>query len=40
MKKEFGGCVGLPENNMIKVLKIVNENARIIIDYMDNIYNY
>ena len=35
-----GGCVALPENNMIKVLKIVNENARIIIDYMDNIYNY
>ena len=35
-----GGCVALPENNMIKVLKIVNENARIIIDYIDNIYNY
>ena len=34
------GCVALPENNMIKVLKMANENARILIDYIDNIYNY
>ena len=34
------GCVALPENNMIKVFKMVNKEARILIDYKENIYNY
>ena len=33
-------CVALPENNMIKVFKMVNKEARILIDYKENIYNY
>ena len=35
-----GGCVALPEQNMIKVFKKINKNAVIIIDVKQNIYNY
>ena len=40
-KKSYtGGCVALPEQNMIKVFKKINKNAVIIIDVKQNIYNY
>ena len=35
-----GGCVALPENNMLKVMKKVNKNCRIIIDLVQNIHKY
>ena len=35
-----GGCVSLPEKNLVKVFKLINENAVIIIDEAENIYNY
>ena len=34
------GCVALPNSFMLRVIKNANENARIIIDYKENIYNY
>ena len=34
------GCVSIPEENMIKVIKNANEKAVIIIDEYKNIYNY
>ena len=39
-KPYTGGCVALPELYMIEVIKKASENARIIIDYKENIYNY
>ena len=39
-KPYTGGCVALPELNMIEVIKKASQNARIIIDYKENIYNY
>ena len=35
-----GGCVALPEKNMLKVIKKVNKNCRIIIDLVQNIHKY
>ena len=35
-----GGCVALSEADMIKVFKLINKNAVIIIDVKENIYNY
>ena len=34
------GCVALPENYMLKVIKTANEKALIIIDYFENIHKY
>ena len=34
------GCVAIPENDMLEVMKTVNENCIIIIDLDENIYNY
>jgi L,D-peptidoglycan transpeptidase YkuD (ErfK/YbiS/YcfS/YnhG family) len=34
------GCVALPENNMVKVMKKVNKNCRIVIDLVQNIHKY
>ena len=34
------GCVSIPEENMLKVIKTANEKAVIIIDEYKNIYNY
>ena len=34
------GCVALPHYNMYKVIKTDNKNAIIVIDYLENIYNY
>ena len=34
------GCVALPEKNMLKVMKKVNKNCRIVIDLVQNIHKY
>ena len=34
------GCVSIPEENMLKVIKTANEKAVIIIDEYKNIYSY
>ena len=40
-KKPYtGGYVAISEENMVKVYKLINENAVIIIDVKENIYNY
>ena len=39
-KPYTGGCVALSEVDMIKVFRNINKNALILIDYLENIYNY
>lgn len=34
------GCVAIPESDMIRLLRSVNDNARIVISSYDGIYNY
>ena len=35
-----GGCVAIPESNMLKVMKKVNKNCRIVIDLVQNLHKY
>lgn len=35
-----GGCIALPEKNMLKVMKKVNKNCRIVIDLVQNLHKY
>ena len=34
------GCVALPEKNMLKVMRKVNKNCKIVIDLVQNIHKY